>query len=264
MSNSNEFQVTFHGTNGSCACNNGKREKYGTNTICVSVSAGSETLIFDAGTGLCSFAGNNNHTKLFLSHYHVDHISGLLFFSDFFNPQKKIDVYGSGNVKEIIDCFLSKPFHPVGISEFKSQVKFHSIKPNEALNLRDVKILTYSLSHPGGSLGYRVEFGGKVFCYCMDIELAEHQDDEGLMEFTRNADLLVLDSFFDDGKCIAGWGHSSWRECAEWALRANAKRLALFHYDYKKSDSEIDIMEKKAQEIFPCSFAASDKKVVLL
>ena len=53
----NTFEVTFWGTNGSCAFNGGNRVKYGTNTLCLAVKAGNETLIFDAGSGICGFGG---------------------------------------------------------------------------------------------------------------------------------------------------------------------------------------------------------------
>ncbi|MCL1832769.1 MAG: MBL fold metallo-hydrolase [Oscillospiraceae bacterium] len=253
------FEVTFLGVSGSCAHNNGNRAKYGTNSLCVAVEAGGETLIFDAGTGICGAQSPNKHTHIFFTHYHTDHISGLLFYPELFNPQKRFSFYGFGDVRATIDKFLSPPLHPVGLNVFGAELDFINTISGNTITISDkVSVKTCDLSHPGGAIGYRVEYDGKSFCYCVDCELANHQDDEKLLEFTQGADLLVLDSFFDDGRVIPGWGHSSWRECAEWAKRVEAKQLALFHHSFKWTDDEIEVMEAKAKEVFPCSFAASD------
>ncbi|MCL1823664.1 MAG: MBL fold metallo-hydrolase [Oscillospiraceae bacterium] len=262
-----DFEVIFLGTNGSCAYNNGKRIKYGTNTLCVAVKAGNETLIFDSGSGICGFNQfeeyQNTHLNLFFSHYHVDHLSGLLFFPELFNEKVNINIYGSESngrgVNDVINNFLSAPLYPVGIDAFKAKLNFNTIKGGDMITLSDnIIVKMHSLSHPDNSLGYRVEYDGKSFCYCTDIELAEHKNDRNLKEFMRGADLLVLDSHFDDGKVIKGWGHSSWIECAEWAEACEAERMALFHYGFMLNDDDIDEMEKKAKKIFTKTFAARD------
>jgi len=259
------FEVTFLGTSGSVAFNAeaGKRSKYGTNTACIAVEAGCETLIFDAGTGLCGFKSPSEHIRLFLSHYHVDHIGGLLFLPDFFNRDKKIDLYGSSSegvsFKTIIEKFLSPPLHPVGTEVFRAQLTFNEIKAGDIVYLSDgVTVRTTKLMHQPSCLGYRVDYNNKSLCYLSDVGLCEHEGDTELLEFLQDTDLLVLDSFFDDGKAIPGWGHSTWRECAEWAKKCSVKKLALFHHDFKLSDSEIDMRTEKAREVFPNTFAAAD------
>lgn len=261
---SGKFEAAFLGTNGSCPYDSGERRKYGTNTLCVAVRAGEETLIFDAGTGICSFGNldgyQSDHIRLFLSHYHTDHVGGLLFFSEFFNPKKTIDVYAPDDARGIINSFLSPPLHPVGPEAMKAAINFHTVAAGDSFDFSgDVIVRTHKLVHPGGALGTRVEYGGKVFCYCVDVELSVQKDDASLLEFTRGVDLLLLDCAFDDGKVIPGWGHSSWKECAEWAARAQPKQMALFHYGYTMSDADIDEMAKKAQEIFPNTIASADR-----
>ena len=261
------FEVTFLGTNGSCAYNNGKRRKYGTNTICVAVKAGEETLVFDTGTGFCGLDGlpgyGQDTMHLFYSHFHADHIEGLLFSQLMFQAGQNINIYGHFNealdLRRTLDNFLSPPLYPVGLNEFKANLRFHTFAVGDVISLpNDVTVQTHALSHPGGSVGYRVEYGGKVFCYCSDVELSNHQNDAELLKLTKNADLLAMDAFFDDGRVIEGWGHSSWRQCAEFARSADAKRLALFHYNYNLTDSEIEKMEDAAKKLFPETFAAAD------
>ena len=268
-----KFEVTFLGTNGSCAYNNGKRRKYGTNTLCTLVRAGETMLLFDLGSGIVGLKelkmNRNKEKHLFFSHYHLDHISGLLFCSDFFDPDQQIHLYGGGDDKndfrDILEQFLSPPHHPVGFEVFKAKIRFHPLTAGMRIPLPGgVSVHTYQLSHTGAALGYRVEYDGKALCLCMDVELANHQNDDGLVEFTRNADLLVLDSFFGTGVPTPGWGHSNTYECAEWAARVNAKMLALSHYHYTYTDDDIDAMELTAREIFPKAFASADFMQVTL
>ena len=267
------FEITFLGTNGSCAYNNGVRVKYGTNTLCVAAVVGEETLIFDTGTGICGFSGladyHREHLRMFYTHYHVDHLEGLLFFSELFDPRIKIDIYGLAHAdmetREILGRFLSKPYQPVGLGVFKANINYHTIAADHKIELSGgVTVRTYSLSHPGGAIGYRVDYEGKSFCYCSDAELSNHRDDKNLIEFLRGAELLVLDSAFDDGEVIPGWGHSSWRECAILAKEAEVKQLALYHHGYTLTDAEIDTRAKKAQKIFPGTFASADGMKVIL
>lgn len=94
--------VKFYGVRGSIACAGDETRRYGGNTSCVSVVAGGETLIFDAGTGLRKLGadlmaqngptGTNAH--LFLSHLHWDHIQGFPFFTPAFIPKNQLSVYG--------------------------------------------------------------------------------------------------------------------------------------------------------------------------
>jgi len=257
------FEIILLGTNGSCAFNNGSRQKYGTNTPCVVVKAGDETLIFDAGTGICKFRdlpdSKSDRISLFFSHFHMDHVCGLLFCSEFFDPAMAIDIYGNGDVQYILNGTLSPPLSPVDLSAFKAVTTYHTIGHGASLRLSgSINVRACTLSHPGGALGYRVEYGGKVFCYCSDVELRNHQNDAELQEFTHGADLLLMDSTFMDGKVIPGWGHCSPTECAEWAARVEAKRLALYHYGHTMTDADIDAMADAACRVFPNTIAAAD------
>ena len=268
-----DFEITFLGTNGSCSFDNGKRSRIGTNTPCAAVKAGNSTLIFDAGSGICGFGGltdyQNERINLFFSHCHLDHLNGLLFFPYFFDASKKIDLYGGkcGEVgfSDIIESFLSPPFNPVGLNAFTADVNIHTVELGEDVILsEEVVVKTFGISHPNGELGFRVEYGGKSLCYCSDIELSDHRKNGGLYNFTKGADLLVMDSFFDENEVIKGWGHSSWRESAEWAQLCGAKSLALFHYKFMLTDEDISVMEKKAQAVFPNTFASADRMRVEL
>jgi len=263
------FDVTFLGTNGSCAYNCGSRRKYGTNTLCIAAKAGEEVIILDAGTGICGLSEipeyKSKRKHLFLTHYHMDHIDGLLFFSDMFDPDMDITVYGRGDVQATLNDLISPPLCPVGPEVFRASLTYKTIDADQTISLPNgVVVKTHLLSHPGGALGCRVEYGGRSFCYCVDVELSNHKGDTELIEFFRDADLLVLDASFADGKVIPGWGHSSPGECARWAADTGVKKLALYHYNFKMTDDDIDNMEEGAKKIFPDTFTAADGMKIIL
>ena len=264
----NDFVVTFLGTNGSNAYNGGNRVKYGTNTSCVVVSVGGETLIFDAGSGISGMVSlpeyQRTQLRLFFSHYHTDHLGGLLFFPGLFDADKRIDIYGSNDVfdddvEKVVRKFLSPPFAPVGLEMARASLSFNPLTGADVMELGSgIRLKTMSLSHPGGALGFRIEYMDKVFCHLSDVELGNHQDGDGLLGFIGGADLVSIDSAFDEGKVLKGWGHSSYAECADLAKRADVGRLALFHYGFNQSDAGIDKIADKAKLIFPSTFAAAD------
>src|SRR5205823_3558310 len=65
-----------------------------------------------------------------------------------------------------------------------------------------------------------------------------------LVEFVRDADLLIADGQYTDEiypKRI-GWGHASCITCVDLAVQAGVKQLAIFHHDPGSSDRTIDEM----------------------
>ena len=47
-----------------------------------------------------------------------------------------------------------------------------------------------------------------------------------------------------------GFGHSTWQQGVKLCEAAGAKRLALFHHDHGRTDSQLDAMEKQAKSRF--------------
>jgi phosphoribosyl 1,2-cyclic phosphodiesterase len=253
------FKATFYGAGGSCPYNNGSRAKYGTNSMCVGVTAGGQSLLFDMGTGAASYKSGASSTHVFFSHYHDDHVCGLLFCAPLFDAGRRFSFFGTQDVRRVLDEYLSTPTYPVGLGAFRANPEYINIAAGDVLSLPEgIKVSTIALSHPGGAVGYRVEYAGKSFVYCLDVELTNHKDDRELLDFTRGADLLVMDAYYNDENLMPGWGHSTWRQCAEWAAAAGAKQLALAHHNYRMTDAQLDTYEAEAKKIFPAAFAAAD------
>jgi ribonuclease Z len=79
-----------------------------------------------------------------------------------------------------------------------------------------------------------------------------------IVELAKNCDVLIHDSTFDTEleEKANKYGHSSVRQAAETAKKANAKQLFLTHISPRYEDPEL--LETQAKEIFPNSTVASD------
>ena len=97
------------------------------------------------------------------------------------------------------------------------------------------------LNHPGGAFAYRVRGQTGDLVYATDHEFGDPAFDEPLAEFARGAAALVLDAHFTPEELPAhrGWGHSHWRQCAEFAGRVDAGGLWLFHHKPGRTDEAL-------------------------
>ena len=91
------MRVRLWGVRGSTPVPGRGTQKFGGNTSCLQVSAadGME-LVLDAGTGIRelggALAGRSRRLHVLLTHLHLDHIQGLMFFAPFFDPEAEITV----------------------------------------------------------------------------------------------------------------------------------------------------------------------------
>src|SRR6185437_7588465 len=97
------MRVRFWGVRGSIACPGPETIRYGGNTPCIEVRCGNHVLIFDAGTGLRALGNSLVKDKtiremdIFLTHCHLDHVTGLPFFEPFFRDGCRVRVW-AGNL----------------------------------------------------------------------------------------------------------------------------------------------------------------------
>ena len=118
------FKVKFRGVRGSYPVADGNYLKYGGNTSCVEVIAGTRRIILDAGTGLINLGNElmseyiNSGTTItertpvktviLISHIHQDHILGIPFFKPMHCASTKINLYGGAAQGECLKTDLAK------------------------------------------------------------------------------------------------------------------------------------------------------------
>lgn len=233
----------------------------GGNTSCVEVKCGSKRIILDAGTGIVNLGNTievgDEPIDILLSHTHIDHIQGLLFFEPIYNKNAHIRVFAGHllpeyNLRDTLNKIMSPPIFPVTIHEVSSNLETIDFKAGtritDDIDLGDgVSISTTKLYHPDRATGYRIEYKGKSLCYITDIEHTPDELDASVLRFIDNTDYLIYDSTYDDEEFQAyqGWGHSTWQHAIRLAEKASVKRLALYHHHHKVNDEIIKERENE-------------------
>jgi phosphoribosyl 1,2-cyclic phosphodiesterase len=83
---------------------------------------------------------------IFLSHCHLDHITGVPFFAPFFVDGFHIRIWAGnllpqGSVEHVMRKVIGSPLFPVQVEIFKAEIEFHDFSSGEILRLYDDVIL---------------------------------------------------------------------------------------------------------------------------
>jgi len=229
-------------------------------------------------------------TMLF-SHSHIDHLQGLPFFKPLYNSKTKLNLFGAVTHGESFKDFISKSIFklvfPVDFEDIPAEVNIENLNDNIAIILNknsefprqvrfnreeelsvsddEVVITTYtSLAHPKEGVNvFKIKFGGKTMVYATDKE-SYIGGDTKLINFARNADLLIHDSQYTVEDYISsvhpkqGYGHSTYEMAAEVAKLANVKQLVYYHIDPAYTDEFLDCLKEKTLGLFANSLIASE------
>jgi len=250
--------------------------RFGGNTACVEIHCGDERIVFDAGSGVRPFGDSLTApvtVRFFISHYHYDHLQGLPFFGPIFDPRNTFLFYGPTRngltVRDAISRQMQQPYFPVTADMvFRARLEYRAFREGDALRLGGATVTALELNHPGGSLGYRVDFGGRSIVYATDIEHGSDHDLR-LADFARGTDVLIYDAMYTEdeyrgrqGPPKAGWGHSTWQASVEAANRAGAKQLVLFHHEPTRDDAGIEKLLRAVRKLRPEAVAARESQVI--
>lgn len=238
---------------------------YGSNTACIEIKNGDEYMICDAGTGLRDLG--NHHMKLieqglqrrsgsifhiFISHFHWDHIQGFPFFTPAYIPGNQVKIYGyHKKLKSYFTKQQSQPYFPVPLAAMNADIQFITLDPDKTATISGFDISGIEQKHPGASYGFRFEKDGKSVVYSSDAEHKTSFDsparDENypFLKFFKDADLLIFDAQYDWNEAVLSkedWGHSSYVAAVELSVKANVRRLCLFHNEPTYTDDKLDAL----------------------
>jgi len=240
-------------------------ERFGGNTSCVQLTASDGAVfILDAGTGIrelgAALTGRRGPLHLLLTHLHLDHIQGLMFFAPLFDPQVEITIWGppaAGRaLRKRLARYLSNPLSPIEISELPARVTFRDV-PSESWHIGAVELRASLVAHRGPTLGYRLSEDKTSVCYLPDHEPALGHEiataDTGWLSghgLARGASLLIHDCQYSEGEYPShrGWGHSSLPDALAFAHRCEVQRLLLVHHDPWHDDAVLRSFEREARE----------------
>jgi phosphoribosyl 1,2-cyclic phosphodiesterase len=259
------MRATIWGCRGTLASPGPETVRYGGQTSCVAIDADEDSLlILDAGTGIrplgLSLPLNDRPLHILLTHLHLDHIQGLMFFAPCFQSESQITIWGpsspEASLEERISRYISAPLSPVEVRELPCEVNFRDTPPSE-WELGPAKIHAEAVTHRGPTLGYRITDGPTTLAYISDHEPGLGAPLESLepewisgYDLARDADLLIHDCQYTDEEYPdhVGWGHSRLSDTLTFARRVEAQRLLMFHHDPLHADDFLDRFHESAQE----------------
>lgn len=259
MTTKPEFWVKYWGVRGSIPSPGPETARYGGNTTCLQIQAGQTAIAIDGGTGVRGYGdalrGQMPVDVTFLmTHLHWDHVQGFPFFSPFLIPGNRFRVISAnhkgGNIYGVLKQLMAQPAFPISMDAFRAEMDFRFIEPGDELTFGEVKVRTALLNHPGDVIGYRFEFGGKVFVHASDWEHpADGSLDEGFVAFIQGADVLSIDATYTEdeynglrGPPRKGWGHATITECIRHGRAAQVGEIVLTHHEPSRTDDELDAL----------------------
>jgi ribonuclease BN (tRNA processing enzyme) len=219
-------------------------------------------IVLDAGTG---FFRIRNHLAtptldIFLSHAHLDHSVGLTFMLSAIHQKdvRRVTVHGEAAKLAVIrEHLLNDLLFPAPLPcEWRGLPESGSA----SLTLAGEKISWFPVVHPGGAVGYRLDWPDRSMAYVTDTTAAADAD---YVQKIRGVDLLVHECNFrdDQEEWAIKTGHSCTTAVAQVARAAAVKRLVLVHLDsLAPNEDPVDLAS--ARRIFPETEVAEDGMVV--
>lgn len=175
-------------------------ERFGSATL---VNAGGQYFLFDAGRGATIRLQQvgitpNQIDKIFITHLHSDHISGLddLWITGWvWQRQHLLNVRGPKGTHQLVkglrDAYAADISYRVSNVDLQdSQAKIESVEINEGViyQQKGVTIHAFLVEHAPvkPAFGYRIEFGDRAIVISGDTTYSEN-----LIKHAQGADLLI-------------------------------------------------------------------------
>ena len=257
--------LTLWGTRGSIPTPGASFLRHGGETSCMAVTTENTVCILDAGSGIRDLGlelmkSNIRDVHLFITHTHWDHIQGFPFFVPAYNPAFKITVYGAQgfgkDLKSLFSGQLDKDYFPIQMENMRATLNFVQLGP-EPVELPGMRVTWEFANHPGATVGYKIDLGGKKIAWVPDNEFLEgytgspdliSPDHERaapfqkMIEFLSGVDLLMHEAQYTNEEYASkiAWGHSSLSNACLLARFAGARRWTVIHHDPAHDDRFLE------------------------
>lgn len=212
-------------------------------------------VVLDAGSGMCRLGEHLQTERLdvFLTHAHLDHIAGLTYLINVVSREvlQQTTIHGeAAKLDAVREHLFAEAIFPV-----PPPFRFAPLGGTHDLP-GGGKLSCFPLAHPGGSLGFRLDWPGHSLAYVTDTTAAA---DANYVAQIHGVDLLLHEAYFADdvNGLPALTGHSALLSVAEVAAAANVARLVLVHID-PRVDNDSHYNLAAARRVFLNTRIGSD------
>ena len=212
-------------------------------------------VILDAGTAMYRAREQLQTSTLDIAH--LDHVVGLTYLLDVLYEKEmdRVHVHGDpGTLTAVEEYLFSQSLFPV-------KPPFESRPLERRVAVPDGGVVThFPLVHPGGSLGYRLDWPNQSLAYVTDTTA---DPEGGCVERVRGVDVLLHECYFPDSweQHAKLTGHSCITAVAQLARKAEVGRLILIHINpHTGEDDPVGL--DTARSIFPATDLGRDRMEV--
>lgn len=258
--------ATFRGVRGSIPVSGPELSRHGGHTTCIDIATpGGAVVIIDGGTGITTVepeSDSRGEYHIFLTHYHWDHLQGLLFFPPLLDARSSFTFYGHTwdgvGVEGWLRNALRPPWFPISIDDAPAQKRYVDVGSSHSVG--DLAIRSTALQHPQGVTAYRIDGPSRSIVVATDCERGDPGADEALRRLAEGSDVLVHDAQYtpEEYDRFRGWGHSTWRHAVDAAADSKTGELILTSHAPARSDVEIDEIVSRARARFANTRAAAE------
>jgi ribonuclease BN (tRNA processing enzyme) len=216
-------------------------------------------VVLDAGTAMFRVRDYlaTDTLDIFLTHSHLDHVVGLSFLFDVL-VDRQVDHVTVHAQREKIAAIQNHLFAPE-LFPARVPAEFRAIV--EKVHLPDGGVVThFPLEHPGGALGYRLDWPGRSLAYVTDTTA---RPDADYLQHIRGVDVLIHECYFTDEHrdWAAKTGHSCATAVVELARDAEVGRLLLVHINPLVADDRLYELDRM-RSIFLHTEIGTDRMTV--
>jgi len=281
------MKITFFGVRGTSPVIGEKFREYGGETTSVLVESDrGGRVVIDAGTGMRNIGkqllegGEDPSLLLLMTHYHLDHVSGLPSFSPLYNGDWRLTaaapIMSTRSIDEVLERVFAEPFWPLQVDTLPARIDFVTLPGETAqspFRFGGLEIRWAPIHHPGGATAYRIDdpATGGSFVFATDIEWEEASAREreaflNLCAEPSPPDILVFDGQYsrENYDKYRGWGHSAWQTGVEVSRKANAKKLLITHHNPDSDDAALNEIEKQLKNTEPEANLLRDGMIFVL
>jgi len=212
-------------------------------------------IVLDAGTAMYRVRDylRTSELDIFLTHAHLDHVVGITYLIDVVRDKQveRTTVHATADkLAAINEHLLSEALFPV-----RPPCEFRELEREVSL-AGGGRLTHFPLAHPGGAVGYRLNWPGHSLAYVTDTTASA---DASYLSAIAGVDLLVHECYFPDAMAELAelTGHSTTTAVAQLARAAGVGRLVLVHVDPLAGNGD-PLRLADARAIFPATEVGED------